>query len=80
MYMLDDESNKRIRSLTLLLTKDEIKQLLGYARQLLEDKPSSDHYHLSTEDYQKEITLCLYEPTKIENFQPRIQKLILLDE
>ncbi len=80
MYILDDESNKKLNCITIILTKSEIQQMLGYAKQLLENFPSSDHYHLSSEDYQKEITICMYDPKNIGNFNPRIQKLIREDE
>jgi len=80
MYIIDDESNKNLDCITIVLTKSEIKQVLGYAKQLLENPSSSDHYHLSNEDYQKEITFCLYDPENISNFNPRIQKLIRNDE
>jgi len=80
MYILDDESNKKLSCITIILTRNEIQQMLGYAKQLLESSPPSDHYHLSSEDYQKEITLCVYEPENISDFHPRIQKLIIDDE
>ncbi|MGE4573534.1 MULTISPECIES: hypothetical protein [Parachlamydia] len=76
MHIFDDELKKNLDGVTLLLTKCEIKQLIGYAKQLLEEKPPSDHYHLCDENYQKEITICLYEPEKMDSFHPAIQKLI----
>lgn len=80
MYILDDESNKKLAYITIILTKNEVQQLLGYAKQLLEKTPSSEHYHLSSEDYQKEITIFMYDPEKTEYLNPRIQKLIKDDE
>lgn len=80
MYILDDESNKKLNCITIILSKSEIKQMLGYAKQLLDNVDASDHYHLSSEDYQKEITLCLYTPENIDSYNPRIQKLIIEDE
>lgn len=80
MYTLDDENDKELNSITIILNKSEIKQLIGYAKQLLEEPPSSEHFHLSNADYQKEITLCLCEPKNINNFSARIQRLIKNDE
>ena len=80
MYIIDDESDKKISCVTLILTKSEIQQMLGYAKQLLENPLSSDHYHLSSEDYQKEITLCIYDPENIKCFNSRIQNLVRNDE
>jgi len=75
MQIFDDTSDKKLDNITLFLTKSELQILSGYARQLLE-KSSYDHFHLSSEDYQKEVTICVYDPEKTENFHPRIQKLI----
>jgi hypothetical protein len=80
MHILDDETDKKLNCITIFLTKNEAQQLFGYAKQLLEELSSSDHYHLSSEDYQKEITICLYDTNKLEGFNPRVQKLILQDE
>ena len=76
MYILDDESNKKLDCITLILTRSEVQQLQGYVKQLLEKTPSSDHYHLSSEDYQREITICMYDPGKIELLHPQVQKII----
>ena len=80
MYMLDEETNNKLSNITIILNKNELQQLIGYAKQLLETPPSSDHYHLSSEDYQKEITICIQNPEQIQQFTPRIQKLITDDE
>ncbi len=79
MRILDDEFDKKLDSVMLLLTRGEMRQLIGYAEQLLED-PNCDHVHLSDEDYKKEVTLCIYDPSTIQNFDARTQKLILKDE
>ena len=80
MYILDDLKNEKLDCITLILNENEIRQLIGYANQLLENKSSSDHYHLSSEDYQKEITICMYDSGNIKQFNERIQKLIMDDE
>lgn len=80
MHIHDDESNEKLSCITMILTKSEVQQMLGYAKQFLENFPSSDHFHLSSDDYQKEITICLYNPESIESYSPRIQKLIKDDE
>lgn len=80
MYILDEESNKSLENITLILTKSEIQQLIGYGKQLIENSPSSEHYHLSNENYQKEITICLYDPENISALHPRIQELIKEDK
>lgn len=66
-------------NVSLFLTKKEAIQLQGYLNQLL-DNPKLQHAHLSSEDYQKEITVCLYDEKDLEGFHPRAIKLIEEDE
>ncbi len=79
MRILDDEYDRRLDSIILFLTREELGQLGGYVQQLLEDQ-NCDHVHLSSQAYHKEITLCIYDPNDTEKFDKRIQKLIQADE
>lgn len=79
MRILNDRSDVKLNTVSLFLTEAEILHLIGYLEQLLENK-GHDHSHLMSEDYSKEITICMYDPEKIEHFNPRIQKLIRNDE
>jgi hypothetical protein len=79
MHILDDESDKKLNNISLFLTNNEALHLIGYLEQLLEGK-SGDHSHLMSENYKKEITVCLYNSENTKNFHPRIQKLITNDE
>ncbi len=79
MRILDDESDKKLDSVSLFLTKEEAIQLRGYLNQLL-DNPKLQHCHLSSADYKKEITLCLYEEKDLKNFDQRSMKLLKEDQ
>ena len=79
MRILDSDSDRKLDSVMLFLTKAELQQLIGYAKQLLAN-PSADHHHLSSEDYQKEITISIYDPENTENFSPRTRKLLSEDQ
>jgi hypothetical protein len=79
MRILNDKSDMKLNTVSLFLTKTETLHLIGYLEQLVDNK-SSDHSHLMSEDFKKEITVCVYDPEHIENFHPRIQKLIKSDE
>ena len=78
MRILDDESDKKLDNVSIFLTKEEAIQLRGYINQLLE-KPESQHAHLSSKDYKKEITICVYDEKCLERFHPRSIKLIQED-
>lgn len=76
MIIIDEELKNNLSNVTLILSEKEIKQLISYANQLLEEKISSDHRHLSSQDYQKEITLVFFDPDQTSDFQPYIKKII----
>ncbi len=79
MRILDHESDKKLDDISLFLTREEAIQLRGYLNQLL-DNPKLQHSHLSSSDYQKEITVCLYDEKNIEGFNQRAKKLISDDQ
>ena len=79
MRILDDEADKKLDSIGIFLTREEAIQLRAYLNQLL-DNPKLQHAHLSANDYQKEVTVCLYDEKNLSNFDERSKKLILNDE
>ena len=74
MRILDDGSDKKLNNISIFLTKEEAIQLRGYLNKLL-DNPELQHSHLSSADYKKEITICLYDE-KLEGLNKRSIKLI----
>lgn len=81
MRIFDDESDKKLDRITVLLTEPEALQLESYLKEFLEKpKDKGLHFHLSSEDYNKEITICIYDPENITALHPRTQKLVLDDE
>ena len=81
MRILDEDSDKRLDNVLLVLTVAEARQLKAYLHQLIDVQSSTcDHFHVSSDDYQKEITICLYSPENVDNFHPRIKRLIAHDE
>lgn len=78
MRILDDESDKKLDTVTLFLTKEEILQLRSDLDHLIA-KPKLNHAHLSSEDYKKEITVCVYDEEDLQGFHPRSIKLIKED-
>jgi hypothetical protein len=78
LRILDDESDRKLDSVSIFLTKEEATQLRGYLNQLL-DNPALQHSHLSSVDCQKEITVCLYDEKNLDNLNQRSIKLIKED-
>ncbi len=79
MRILDDESDKKLDTVSIFLTKEEAIQLQSYLSQLL-NNPKLQHSHLSSTDYQKEITICLYDEQNLGDLNPRSIRLIKEDK
>ena len=79
MRIYDDRTGRRLSGVTLILTESQIAQFQSFLENLLKSNEDGDHSHLSNEDYQKEITLCVYDPSKLSNFSSRVRKLIVED-
>jgi hypothetical protein len=79
LRILNDDTDKKLDSISIFLTKEELMQLRSYLNQLSDD-PDMDHVHLSSTDYQKEVTVCLYDTGKLDGLHPRSIKLIQKDE
>lgn len=80
MRLLDEGSDKSINKLTIYLTKSEAEELYGDLKRII-DTPKNNHAHVSSEDYKKEITICIYDENVIdESFNERSKKLIKYDK
>ena len=80
MRMLDLDDDKKLNRLILYLTKSEAKELRTSLDYIIEDPKQHHHEHIPSEDYQKEITICIYDEKNLEGFDERSKKLILEDE
>ena len=78
MRLLNEDSDMKLDRLTLYLTHEEARQLKSDLDQLLEN-PQTNHTHISSQDRTKELTVCVYDETKLEGFSARSKKLIRED-
>jgi len=80
MIILDELTNKNLANVTILLTKSEATQMLGYLENLLSDLGQNAHFHLNSDCFTKEITLARYEKDEcLDRFADKYKKQILLD-
>ncbi len=79
MRMLNQETDAPVQMLTVLLTRSEVQELHGILDDLLAADSTGDHYHLSSPDYQKEITVAIYGESDPRGFSERMLKLIAED-
>lgn len=78
MRLLDEDTDKKINHVSVFLTRNEGMNLRNALTDLL-DHPENHHDHVSSEDYQKEITIAIYDQENLKGFDQRSRKLILED-
>ena len=78
MRILDVLTNKSSSNLILYLTESEARELSSSLNELIRNS-SNNHSHISSDDYQKELSVCLYDPNKLNGFNERSKKLIIDD-
>lgn len=79
MRMLDEERDRSLSRITILLSRAEAEELRDSLKSVLE--PGVElHQHISSEDYQKEITVAVYDETNVDSFNDRCRRLIREDK
>jgi hypothetical protein len=81
MRILGEDDDKAQSRVTLYLTKAEAGEMKDSLKALLEG-PQDSHHHISSSDFSKEITVCLYsedDPKALSHFDERSRKIILHD-
>ncbi len=80
MRILDMKRDCKLDDVTLYLARSEAEELRDSLVALLRDPYG--HQHMPSQDFEKEITICLYDPDSPPDpsFDERSKKLILHDE
>ena len=81
MRILDEDSNKSLKNLQILLTRDEVDELIDSLQDILSEGVSQSHSHINDKEYQHEITFAIYDEGNLQNngFHSRIMELIQND-
>ena len=79
MRILDETNDNSLKKVLLYLTQDEAEQMRDYMEHII-NKPKDNHCHISSADYKKEVTICIYDVNDLGDFNERSHKLILDDE
>jgi hypothetical protein len=80
MRIYDRKNDRALNSIYIFLTSKEVNQAIGYLESLLQDTGTGRHNHLESENFTKEITFSLYDPTDLSGFDERSKRLILYDK
>jgi hypothetical protein len=78
MRILDQESDKSLNRITLYLTLSEASELRDSLISLLAER-GKHHEHIPSSDFQKELTVSIYETQSIEAFDERSKRLLMND-
>jgi hypothetical protein len=79
MRLLDEKSGQSLARVILYLTRDEAAELRDSLNALL-GSSGDRHEHVSSADYRKELTVCLYDEGNLHGFDERSRRLILDDK
>ena len=75
MRIYDSDDDKTIDNVTLYLTVDEARELHDDLAGLI-DRPAGNHAHINSSDYQKEITMCIYDAKNLDSFDEKTKKIL----
>jgi hypothetical protein len=78
LRILDEDNDRSISRITLFLSRQEAVNLSTALAALLEG-PSGRHEHVDSDDFSKELTVCIYAPSDLSGFNDRSKKLIEFD-
>lgn len=78
MRILDEISSASLKNITLFLTHSEASELRDSLDHILKI-PINHHAHISSNDYLKEITICIYDLSNLNGFNDQSKNLILND-
>ncbi len=79
MRILDKDSDKSLNNVLLYLSYSQALEFRDSLNDLLK-RPLNNHSHVSSDDYKKEITVCIYDTDNLCGFNERSKKLIKRDE
>ena len=79
MRILNEDEDKALGGVTLFLTMSEASELRDSLNGMLADPIGHDHEHVSSNDYKKEVTVCIYSADNPDQFDDRSKRLIIED-
>ena len=80
MRILNQDDDKAVKNVLLMLTMGEAAELKDDLERLLSKKVPNDHSHVNDLEYEHELSISIYDENNIEEFDDRTKKLIMQDE
>lgn len=75
MRIYDSDNDKSFDNVTLYLTIDEARELYNDLAGLIE-RPAGNHVHINSSDYQREVTVCVYDTENLDLFDEKSKKIL----
>lgn len=79
MRILNEIDEISLKKIILFLTMEEALELRDSLNDLIE-RPLDNHSHITSDDYKKEVTVCIYDLNNLEGFGQKAIDLIQNDE
>lgn len=82
MRIYNIDSDKKINKVILYLTDEEAQEMKDSLELLINNNAKHHHEHIPdrSDDFKREITVCIYKEDNLSSFDERSRKLILNDE
>lgn len=80
MRILNQDTDKSTQNILLCLTKSEALELRDELERLLSSNQRDNHGHINDTEYQREITVTIYDDSNLIGFDDRTKRLIVEDE
>ena len=75
MHIYDSNNDKTVDNVVLYLTPEEAKELFDDLGRVMKN-PCGNHAHVSSSDYQRELTVCVYRKEDIDTFDKRSRQIL----
>ncbi len=79
MRILDQETDKAIKNIILLLTLNEASELKDDLERMISENKTAEHSHICDINYEHEVTIAIYEDGITDSFNSRIKRLLKED-
>ena len=80
MRILDEDNDKAIKNVMILLTIEEASEMRDDLEAMLLKNDFNAHTHINDILYEHEMTVAIYKEGEIDYFNERTKKLVLMDE
>jgi hypothetical protein len=74
MRIIDEENNKTLNSILIMLTPEEAAELASKLKSL--DPTNGEHLHVDDIDYKREITVAIYTAENSGFFADEIRRIL----